>query len=91
MDRGRLHADRKGTTGYRLDSMIRVKPCRSVKRSMGCKAAAAGMVRFADHREVLPDYPGGVYAINRQWAAENRGVLVKFLRTWNDALGWCRG
>ena len=32
------------------------------------KAEAAGMVRFADHREVLPDYPGGVFAVGRNWA-----------------------
>ena len=50
------------------------------------KAAAAGMVRFADHRAVLPDYPGGVFAVGRRWAAENRPLLVKFLRAWNRAL-----
>ena len=38
------------------------------------KAEAAGMKRFADHREVLPDYPGGVYAVNRKWAQDNRDV-----------------
>ena len=52
------------------------------------KAAAAGMVRFADHRAVLPDYPGGVFAVGRQWAAENRPLLVKFLSAWNRALGF---
>jgi ABC-type nitrate/sulfonate/bicarbonate transport system substrate-binding protein len=46
------------------------------------------MVRFADHREVLPDYPGGVFAVSRRWAAENRGLLVKYLRVWNEALRW---
>jgi len=91
MDRGDYTLIAKGTTGYRLDSMIKGETFAGVLNApWDGKAAAAGMVRFADHREVLPDYPGGVYAINRQWAAENRGVLVKFLRTWNDALGWCR-
>jgi ABC-type nitrate/sulfonate/bicarbonate transport system substrate-binding protein len=52
------------------------------------KAAGGGMVRFAEHREVLPDYPGGVYAVSRKWAAENRDLLVNFLRVWNDALRW---
>ena len=50
---------------------------------------AAGMVRFADHREVLPDYPGGVYAVGRRWASENRALLLRYLRAWNEALRWC--
>ena len=48
------------------------------------------MKRFADHREVLPDYPGGVYAVERKWAGENRAALVRFLQAWNSALAWCR-
>ena len=54
------------------------------------KAEAAGMVRFADHRSVLPDYPGAVYAVERRWAQENGDLLVKFLRVWNQALLWCQ-
>jgi ABC-type nitrate/sulfonate/bicarbonate transport system substrate-binding protein len=54
------------------------------------KAEAAGMKRFADHREVLPDYPGGVYAVNRMWASENRAVLSTYLRAWNQALRWAQ-
>jgi ABC-type nitrate/sulfonate/bicarbonate transport system substrate-binding protein len=53
------------------------------------KAAAAGMIRIADHREVLPDYPGGVFAVSRTWAGEHPRLLVEFLRIWNDALRWC--
>ena len=53
-------------------------------------AEAAGMKRFADHREVLPDYPGGVYAVNRKWAGDNRALVVGFLRVWNDALRWAQ-
>ena len=53
------------------------------------KAEAEGHKRFADHREVLPDYPGGVFAIGCKWAGENRRTLVNFLRTWNEALRWC--
>ena len=48
------------------------------------------MKRFADHREVLPDYPGGVYAVNRKWAGENRALVVGYLRAWNDALRWAQ-
>jgi ABC-type nitrate/sulfonate/bicarbonate transport system substrate-binding protein len=48
------------------------------------------MVRFADHREVLPDYPGGVFAVGRKWAAANRHLLLKFLSAWNRALRFAR-
>ena len=48
------------------------------------------MKRFADHREVLPDYPGGVYAVNRKWAGENRALVVGYLHAWNDALRWAQ-
>jgi len=79
----------EGTTGHRLDSMIRGKTFAGVLNPpWDAKAEAAGMVRFADHREVLPDYPGGVFAVGRRWADENRAVLVKYLRVWNEALRW---
>jgi ABC-type nitrate/sulfonate/bicarbonate transport system substrate-binding protein len=48
------------------------------------------MKRFADHREVLPDYPGGVYAVNRKWAGENRALVAGYLRSWTDALRWAQ-
>jgi ABC-type nitrate/sulfonate/bicarbonate transport system substrate-binding protein len=80
----------KGTTGHRLDSMIRGETFAGVLNPpWDIKAAAAGMVRFADHREVLPDYPGGVYAVGRQWAGENTALLLRYLRAWNEALRWC--
>jgi len=79
----------EGTTGHRLDSMIQGKTFAGVLNPpWDAKAEAAGMVRFADHREVLPDYPGGVFAVGRRWADENRAVLVKYLRVWNEALLW---
>jgi ABC-type nitrate/sulfonate/bicarbonate transport system substrate-binding protein len=81
----------EGTTGHRLDSMIQGKTFAGVLNPpWDAKAEAAGMVRFADHREVLPDYPGGVFAVGRRWADENRAVLVKYLRVWNEALLWAR-
>ena len=91
MDRGDYTLIAKGTTGYRLDSMIAGETFAGVLNApWDGKAVAAGMVLFADHREVLPDYPGGVYAVTRQWAAENRAVLIGFLRAWNEALRWCQ-
>ena len=66
MDRGDYTLIAKGTTGYRLDSMIQGETFAGVfNPPWDRKAAAAGMVRFADHREVLPDYPGGVFAVSR--------------------------
>jgi len=91
MDRGDYTLIAKGTTGYRLDSMIQGETFAGVLNApWDGKAAAAGMVRMTDHREVLPNYPGGVYAVNRSWAAGNRALAVKFLKTWNKALHWCQ-
>ncbi|MDP2652223.1 MAG: ABC transporter substrate-binding protein [bacterium] len=89
MERGDYRLIAKGTTEYRLDSMIQGETFAGVLNApWDGKAAAAGMVRFADHREVLPDYPGGVFAVGRAWAGENSELLIRFLRVWNDALRW---
>jgi len=91
MDRGDYTLIPKGTTGYRLDSMTQGETFAGVLNPpWDLKAEAAGMKRFADHREVLPDYPGGVYAVNRKWAGENRPVLLKYLRAWTEALRWAQ-
>ena len=91
MDRGDYTLIAKGTTGYRLDSMIAKETWAGVLNPpWDAKAAAAGMVRFADHREVLPDYPGGVYAVSRKWADEKRDLLLRYLRAWSEALLWCQ-
>jgi ABC-type nitrate/sulfonate/bicarbonate transport system substrate-binding protein len=90
MDRGDYALIAQGTTGYRLDSMARGETFAGVLNfPWDAKAAAAGMIRIADHREVLPDYPGGVFAVSRTWAGEHPRLLVEFLRIWNDALRWC--
>ncbi|HSE85923.1 MAG TPA: ABC transporter substrate-binding protein [Candidatus Binatia bacterium] len=89
-DRGDYELVPLGTTGARLESMTRGETFAGVLNSpWDKKAEADGHKRFADQREVLPDYPGGVFAVSRQWASQNRQHLVKFLRLWNDALRWC--
>ena len=89
-DRGDYELVPLGTTGARLESMSRGETFAGVLNSPWDKQAeAVGHKRFADHREVLPDYPGGVFAVSRQWAGQDRQLLVKFLRIWNDALCWC--
>ena len=91
LNRGDYQLIAKGTTGYRLNSMLQGETFAGVLNSpWDAKAAAAGMVRIADHREVLPDYPGGVFAVRRNWAAENRQLLVKFLHVWDGSLRWCQ-
>ena len=89
-DRGDYGLVPLGTTGARLESMTRGETFAGVLNPpWDGKAEAAGHKRFADHREVLPNYPGGVFAVSRNWARENRQLLVKFLRIWNNALRWC--
>lgn len=91
MERGDYSLIAKGTTGHRLDSMTRGETFAGVLNPpWDGKAEAAGMVRFADHRDVLPDYPGAVYAVARPWAEQNGALLARFLRAWNQALLWCR-
>jgi ABC-type nitrate/sulfonate/bicarbonate transport system substrate-binding protein len=43
------------------------------------------MVAFGNQRDVLPDYPGGVLAVRRDWAEANADTLVRFLRAWVHA------
>lgn len=91
MDRGDYSLSAKGTTGFRLDSMTSGETFAGVLNPpWDRKAEAAGMKRFADHREVLPDYPGGVYAVNRKWAGENRALVTRYMRAWEDALRWAQ-
>ena len=90
-DRGDYTLIAKGTTGFRLDSMASGETFAGVLNPpWDRKAEAAGMKRFADHREVLPDYPGGVYAVNRKWGGENRALVASYLDAWNDALRWAQ-
>lgn len=80
-----------GATGPRLDSMTRGETCAAILNApFDAKAQAAGLARFADHLEVLPHYPGGVYAVNRSWAKSNRETLVAFLRAWLAGMRWVK-
>lgn len=90
-DRGDYQLLPLGTTGARLESMTRGETFAGVLNPPWDKQAEAeGHKRFADHREVLPDYPGGVFAVDRKWSRENRRLLVAFLRIWSNALRWCQ-
>lgn len=81
----------KGATGHRLDSMNQGETFAGVLNPpWDVKANAAGMKRFADQRETLPDYPGGVFAVNRKWANNNRAILTKYLAAWDQGLRWAQ-
>lgn len=90
MDRGDYTLVPEGATGPRFESMKAGKTFAGILNPpWDVRAVEAGLVRFADHREVLPDYPGGVFAVNKQWAANNTDTLKRFLKAWHDALIWC--
>lgn len=78
-----------GATGPRFESMSRGDTFAAILNPpWDAKAEAAGHARLGDHREVLPDYPGGVFAVSRAWAKGHRDALVKFLRAWLAGLRW---
>lgn len=80
-----------GATGHRLDSMRRGETFAAILNPpWNREAEAAGMARLADHRQVLPDYPGGVIAASRRWAEEHRQELSRFLRAWAAGGKWAR-
>jgi ABC-type nitrate/sulfonate/bicarbonate transport system substrate-binding protein len=89
MDHGDYQLIPLGSTGPRLESMTRGETFAGILNPPWDKRAeAAGHKRFADHRQVLPDYPGGVFAVRRDWAKEKSHLLVKYLKVWDQALGW---
>jgi ABC-type nitrate/sulfonate/bicarbonate transport system substrate-binding protein len=48
------------------------------------------MRRVADQHEVLPEYPGGVFAVSGAWAQPHRDEVVRFLRTWLAGAQWVK-
>jgi ABC-type nitrate/sulfonate/bicarbonate transport system substrate-binding protein len=78
-----------GATGYRFESMEKGETFAAVLNPpWNQRAVEAGMKAFGDHREVLPNYPGGVYAVSRKFAEENRDVVVGFLKGLVEASNW---
>jgi ABC-type nitrate/sulfonate/bicarbonate transport system substrate-binding protein len=91
LERGDYTLLPKGATGHRLESMNQGESFAGVLNPpWDAKANAAGMKRFADQREILPEYPGGVFAVNRQWANDNRAILIKYLTAWDQGLHWAQ-
>ena len=91
MERGDYTLLPKGATGHRLKSMNQGESFAGVLNPpWDAKADAAGMKRFADQREILPDYPGGVFAVSRKWANDNRAILTEYLTAWDQGLRWAQ-
>jgi len=80
-----------GSTPLRLESMKRGETFAAILTPpVDTQASAAGMVRFGDSSEVLPNFPNTIFAVNRAWAQTQRPVLVSFLRAWLTSSAWVR-
>ena len=89
MDRGDYELVAVGAGGPRLESLKRGDTFAAMLGVQQEQAAqAAGLRRMTDHREVLPEYPGGVFAVSRAWAEANRDVVVSFIRAWLESARW---
>jgi len=89
LDRGDYRLDGVGATGPRFESMNGGKTFAGILNPpWDRKAEEAGLRRIADYREVLPNYPGGVFAVATGWAEAHRAELIAFLRCLVEAVGW---
>jgi len=80
-----------GATGARLESMIKGETYAAILNPpFDAKALAAGMRRIGDSKEVLPDYPNTILAVNREWGQKNRDTLVSYLRAWLKGMSWVK-
>ena len=91
LNRGDYELVAVGATGQRLDSMVKGETFAGILTSpFDTKAIDAGMRRIGDSREVLPDYPNTIFAVNREWGQKNRDVLVAYLRAWLAGTRWVK-
>ena len=91
LNRGDYELVAVGATGQRLESMIKGETFAAILNTpFDVKALSAGMRRIGDSREVLPDYPNTIFAVNRDWGQKNRNTLVAFLRAWLKAGNWVK-
>mgnify|MGYP001174050127 CR=1 FL=1 len=91
MTRGDYELAALGTTGLRLESMIKGETFAGILNPpFDAKALDAGMRRIGDSREVLPDYPNTLFAVNREWGQKNRDTLVSYLRAWLKGMSWVK-
>ena len=89
LDKGDYEFVPAGATGYRFESMEKGETFAAILNPpWNQRAIEAGMKSFGDHREVLPNYPGGTYAVTRRFAEQNRPAVVGFLKGLADAAEW---
>lgn len=80
-----------GATGYRLEAMEKGEAFAAVLNPpWNARAEEAGMRLMARHSDVVPNYPGGVFAVSRPWAEAHRREIVGFLRGLLDATRWAQ-
>ena len=80
-----------GATGYRLEAMEKGEAFAAVLNSpWNARAEEAGMRLMARHSDVVPGYPGGVFAVSRPWGEAHREEVAAFLRGLRDATRWAR-
>jgi ABC-type nitrate/sulfonate/bicarbonate transport system substrate-binding protein len=80
-----------GNTPLRLESMKKGETFAGVLTPpVDGQAAAAGMVRLGDSKEVLPGFPNTLFATSRAWAQKERPLLVGYLKAWLASLRWIR-
>ena len=80
-----------GATGYRLEAMEKGEAFAAVLNPpWGARAEESGMRLMARHSDVVPGYPGGVFAVSRPWGEAHREEVAAFLRGLRDAMRWAR-
>ena len=80
-----------GATGARLESMVKGETYAAILNApFDVKALGAGMRRIGDSKEVLPDYPNTILAVNREWGHKSRDTLVSYLRAWLKGMSWVK-
>ena len=91
MTRGDYELVALGATGARLESMVKGETYAAILNApFDAKALSAGMRRIGDSKEVLPDYPNTILAVNREWGQKNRDMLVSYLRAWLKGMSWVK-
>jgi len=80
-----------GATGYRLEAMEKGEAfAAALNPPWNARAEESGMRLMARHSDVVPGYPGGVFAVSRPWGEAHREEVAAFLRGLRDATRWAR-
>ncbi|MBI4525067.1 MAG: ABC transporter substrate-binding protein [Deltaproteobacteria bacterium] len=91
MNRGDYALVPVGATGHRLESMTKGETFAAILNApFDQKALEAGLRRIGDSKDVLPDYPNTIFAVNQEWGKKNREILVAFLRAWLAGMRWVK-